>query len=67
MKGGIIVKEIAGGFWLGALGAGAVLGLIPGIILFILGAMCAVGELVKEQQEEKQAASWRKNYPSYKY
>lgn len=67
MKGGVIVKEVTGGLWLGALGAGAFLGLIPGLILFSLGSLCALCELVKEQQAEQQAKSWRKNYPTYKY
>lgn len=61
------MKEIAGGLWLGALCAGAFLGLIPALILFGLGAIIAGCELGRERQAEKRAASWRKNYPSYKY
>ena len=62
-----MMKEVAGGLWLGALGAGALLGFVPGLIMFVLGAIIAGCELVRELQAEKQAASWRKNYPSYKY
>ena len=61
------MKEITGGLWLGALGAGAFLGLVPGLVLFGLGSLCALCELSRTQQAEKQAANWRKNYPSYKY
>lgn len=61
------MKGIAGGLWLGALGAGAFLGLVPALILFGLGAVVVGCELGRELQAEKQAASWRKNYPSYKY
>ena len=62
-----MMKEIIGGYWLGALIAGAVLGLIPGIILFIIGVALALGELRKIQKAERQYENWRKNYPSYKY
>lgn len=61
------MKEITGGLWLGALGAGAFLGLVPGLVLFGLGSLCALYELSRVRQTEKQAANWRKNYPSYKY
>ena len=61
------MKEITGGLWLGALGAGAFLGLVPGLVLFSLGSLCALCELSRARQAEKQAANWRKNYPSYKY
>lgn len=61
------MKEITGGLWLGALGAGAFLGLVPGLVLFGLGSLCALCELSRVRQAEKQAANWRKNYPSYKY
>ena len=67
MQGGDIMKEVAGGLWLGALGAGAFLGIIPALVLFIAGSAFALGELGRERRAEKQAASWRKNYPSYKY
>lgn len=61
------MKEITGGLWLGALGAGAFLGLVPGLVLFGLGSLCALYELSRVRQAEKQVANWRKNYPSYKY
>lgn len=61
------MKEIMGGCWFAGLLAWALMGLIPGLILFGIGAIAGAGEAVKERQAEKQAASWRKNYPSYKY
>ena len=61
------MKEVTGGLWLGALGAGAFLGLVPSLVLFGLGSLCALCELSRERRATKQAASWRKNYPSYKY
>ena len=61
------MKEVTGGLWLGALGASAFLGLVPGLVLFGLGSLCALCELSRTRHAEKQAASWRKNYPSYKY
>ena len=61
------MKEVTGGLWLGALGAGAFLGLVPGLVLFGLGSLCALYELSRAWQAKKQAANWRKNYPSYKY
>jgi len=61
------MKNIAGGLWLWALIAKALLGFIPALILFIIGAILAAYELARELQAERQAASWRKNYPSYKY
>lgn len=61
------MKEITGGLWLGALGAGAFLGLVPGLVLFGLGSLCALCGLSCERRTKKQAASWYKNYPTYKY
>ena len=61
------MKEITGGLWLGALGAGAFLGIIPGLVLFGLGSLIALCKLSQERQAEKQAENWRKTYPTYKY
>ena len=64
------MKEITGGCWLGALGAWILLGFIPGMLLFTIGTVCALGELVKEKKAEieaEQAENQYKNYPSYKY
>lgn len=62
-----MMKEVAGGLWLGALGAGAFLGIIPGLVLFGLGSLIALCKLSQERQAEKQAENWRKTYPTYKY
>jgi len=65
------MKEVGGGLWLGGLGAGALFGLVPAVVLFLLGTIIFLCELGKERQAarqaEEQAESWRKNYPSYKY
>lgn len=58
---------ILGGLLMGGLLGVALLGLAPGCILIGLGAAYAALEAAREQQAEKQAASWRRNYPSYKY
>ena len=67
LKGGVVVKEVMGGLWLGALGAGAFLGFVPALILFMLGLLCALCELNRARQAAQKAKNWRKNYPSYKY
>ena len=61
------MKEIAGGLWLSALLVGAFLGIVPALIMFSIGTIPMICELSRERRAEKQAASWRKNYPSYKY
>lgn len=61
------MKEIAGGLWMGALCTGALFGLIPGLVLFGIGSLCAACELHHEWKSQKQAENWQKNYPSYKY
>ena len=61
------MKEILGGCWFAGLLAWALLGLVPGLILFGIGCIAGAGELVKEKQAEVEENSWRKNYPSYKY
>lgn len=61
------MKELLGGAWLGALVAGAI-GLYWGALaLGILGVAAGAAGLYRERLEEQRAASWRKNYPSYKY
>lgn len=61
------MKELMGGLWLGALVTGA-LGLWIGtVILGSLGLLAGAAASYTLRLEEKQAASWRKNYPSYKY
>lgn len=61
------MKEVAGGLWLAGLVVWALIGLVPGLILIGIGILAGAGELVKEKQAEAEKASWRKNYPSYKY
>ena len=62
MKVGII-----GGLLFGGLVAGALLGIWAGAILLGLGAVASCIAAAQEHLEEKQAASWRRSYPSYKY
>ena len=62
MKVGII-----GGLLFGGLVAGALMGLLPGAILVGLGAVAYGIAAIQEQQAAKQAESWRRNYPSYRY
>ena len=61
------MKELMGGLWLGALVAGAMGFGLGAAILGVLGALAGLASWYGELLEEKQAASWRKNYPSYKY
>ena len=61
------MKEVAGGLWFAGLIALAITGLVPGLILIGIGVLAGAGELIKEKQAEAEEASWRKNYPSYKY
>lgn len=62
MKVGII-----GGLLFGGLVAGALLGVGAGAILLGLGAVASCIAAAQEHLAEQQAASWRRNYPSYKY
>lgn len=62
MKVGII-----GGLLLGGLLCGALLGLVPGATLLGLGAVAGCTAATKERRAEKQAESWRDNYPPYGY
>lgn len=61
------MKELMGGLWLAGVLAWALLGLIPGIILIIIGAGICAGELVKERKAEISTQAWRKSYPPYGY
>ena len=58
---------VRGGLMFGGLIAGALLGLLPGAILLGLGAVASCIAAAQEHLAEQQAASWRRNYPSYKY
>lgn len=61
------MKEIMGGLWIGALVTGA-LGLWGGALLLAwAGAVAGLVSWLKQLSAEKQAQSWRKSYPSYKY
>lgn len=62
-----MMKEIMGGLWFAGLVAWALFGLVPGIILIVLGAAAGAGELVKEQKAEATKQAWRKYYPPYRY
>lgn len=61
------MKEIMGGCWLAGLLAWVMLGLIPGLVLFGIGAVAGSWALIKEKEAEQAENNWRKNYPSYKY
>ena len=61
------MKEIAGGCWVAGL-LSAALGLyIASAILIVIGILEAGSCWYQEQLNKKQAVSWCKNYPSYKY
>lgn len=62
-----MVKEIAGGSWLAGLVCWAILGIIPGLLLFFIGGIAASWELIKSKQAAANEESWRKNYPPYGY
>ena len=61
------MKEIAGGLWLASLVCWAILGIVPGILLFIAGILATSCELLKAKQAATRMNSWRKNYPPYRY
>lgn len=57
-----------GGLCFGGLLAWAILGSVIGcMVLFGIAAVIYSCELVRLYRAEKEAVSWRKNYPSYKY
>ena len=62
MKMGVI-----GGLIFGGLLGGALMGIEAGLVLCGLGIIAGCIAVIQERLTEKQAASWRKNYPSYKY
>lgn len=61
------MKELIGGLWFAGLVAWALLGLLPGLICIALGVLAGAGSWYGELLKARQAESWRKNYPSYKY
>lgn len=61
------MKELAGGTWLAGLIAAA-MGFYFGAAIFgIIGALATGASWQAERTKEKQAESWRKNYPTYGY
>lgn len=61
------MKELGGGAGLAGLLAG-VLGQWWAVgILGVISSLALLASWKAEQIQEEQAASWRKNYPSYKY
>lgn len=61
------MKEVGGGAAVAGLFAGTV-GCWWGLgIMIIISILAFLASWKAEELEEKQAASWRKNYPSYKY
>lgn len=62
MKVGII-----GGLSVGGLLGGALLNIGVGLVLCGLGLIAGCIAAIQEYQAEKREASWRRNYPSYKY
>ena len=61
------MKEIGGGAGLAGLFAGALGQWWAVGILGIISVLAMLASWKAEQLQEQQAASWRKNYPSYKY
>ena len=61
------MKIMMGALWLAALGAQAVGQLGIAILLGILGGLAAAAAAYDEVLEERKAASWRAEYPTYKY
>ena len=58
---------VIGGLWFGGLVAWALMGLVPGCILIGIGAVIGWIAAAMDRQAEKQAESWRRKYPPYKY
>lgn len=58
---------VIGGCWIAGLIGAATVGIPAGAILFGIGCIAASCKLAQERQAAKAAASWRKNYPTYKY
>lgn len=61
------MKELIGGLWLTGLLGWALLDASIGLIFIGIGCIAASWLLIKEKQAANKAASWRKNYPSYRY
>lgn len=59
---------IGGGFMFGGLLMGALSGSVAlSLVIIGVGAIIVGGAYAQVQYKEKQAQSWRKKYPSYKY
>lgn len=61
------MKELMGGCWVAGLIACALGLYFYAIILGILGLLAGAASWYDELLQEKQAASWRRNYPRYRY
>lgn len=61
------MKELGGGAGLAGLLAGALGQWWAVGILGVISSLALLASWKAEQIQEEQAASWRKNYPSYKY
>lgn len=58
---------VGGGFIIGGLVAGAMLGITAGAVMFLLGASCIAASCIRQAGAERQAAYKLAQYPSYKY
>ena len=61
------MKEIGGGAMLAGLFAGAMGQWFAVGIMAAISCLALLASWKTEELKEKQAASWRTNYPSYKY
>ena len=61
------MKGIAGGAWFAGLFAIALGSVVGTIVLGVIGALAAAAAWYDEQLQERRAASWRAEYPTYKY
>lgn len=61
------MKEVSGGAGLAGLFAGTLGQWWAVGILAVISCLAMLASWKAEQLQEQQAASWRKNYPSYKY
>ena len=61
------MKELMGGLWFAGLAAGALLGIVPVLILGALGTLTGAAAIWQEKLNERAANSWRAEYPKYRY
>ena len=61
------MKEIMGGAWFAGLVACALGLYLYAIAMAIVGVLAGAASWYDELLREKQAASWRRNYPRYRY